>query len=211
VTQRVIVVATRSDHKLREIRQLVPPIAGIRLVDLGEAGIAWTPEEETIEAFETFEENALAKARFFHERSGLAVMADDSGLCVDALGGAPGVYSKRFSGRTDLLGQALDDANNRHLLESLAGTAADRSARYVCVIATIAADGTESLFRGTVEGAIAREPRGDQGFGYDPLFVIPDLGVSFGQLPAETKNAMSHRFDAVRKAVPWLEGLAKQA
>lgn len=205
-----VVVATRSHHKLREIRQLVSAIPGIRLVDLDDAGIAWSPEEETIEAFDSFEENALAKARFFHERCGLAILADDSGLCVDALGGAPGVFSKRFSGRSDLAGQALDDANNLRLLESLAAMDGPRTARYVCVIAAKAPDGSETIFRGTVEGSITEAPVGEGGFGYDPLFMVPSLGATFGQLPPEEKNCLSHRFDALRQAIPWLESLSAQ-
>ncbi len=205
-----VVVATRSHHKLREIRQLVPPIEGLRLIDLDDAGIPWSPEEETIEAFDTFEENALAKARFFHECSGLAILADDSGLCVDALGGAPGVLSKRFSGRPGLSGQALDDANNHHLLEMLATKDGPRTARYVCVIAAMAPDGSATMFRGTVEGIITQAPLGEGGFGYDPLFMLPSLDATFGELPAEVKNRLSHRFDAVRQAIPWLESLADQ-
>jgi XTP/dITP diphosphohydrolase len=211
ISETIVVVATRSHHKLREIRQLVPPIPGLRFIDLDEAGVPVTPGEDTIEAFETFEENALAKARWFHQITGLPVLSDDSGLCVDALNGAPGVFSKRFSGRNDLSGQALDNANNQHLLESLAGTPEPRTARYVCMIALVTADGTESLHRGSCEGEIVREAAGSGGFGYDPLFLIPQLGATLGQLPAEVKNSLSHRKHAVDRAAPMLREIGQAA
>lgn len=199
-----LVVATRSAHKLREIRQLAPPIPGLRVIDLEEAGIPWSPDEELIEVFDTFEENALAKARYFHRLCGLPVLADDSGLCVDALDGAPGVFSKRYSGRTDLSGQTLDDANNQRLLDALAEVPVPRTARYVCVVALVTADGAESLYRGTCEGQITRKPAGTGGFGYDPLFLIPHLGATLGQLPADVKNTLSHRRHAMEQATPSL-------
>lgn len=207
MSDTTVVVATRNHHKLREIRQLIPPLSGLHLVDPGEAGVEWSPEEESIEVFETFEENALAKARWFHRRTNLPVLADDSGLCVDALDGAPGVYSKRFSGRHDLSGQALDIANNESLLEALANVPEPRTARYVCVIAFVGRDGTESIHQGVCEGTIARTPDGSGGFGYDPLFVIPHLGATLGRLPASVKNTLSHRQHAVELTVPELRAL----
>src|SRR5690606_13237279 len=128
-----LLLATRSAGKLRELRPLFSG-AGYRVVDLAEAGIEPGAEEEALERYDTFERNALAKAHYFLARVGIATIADDSGLEVAALDGAPGVHSKRWSGRTDLDGQALDDANNEKLLASLRGTA-DRRARYVCAAA----------------------------------------------------------------------------
>lgn len=140
---------------------------------------------------ETFEENALAKARWFHRRTGMPTIADDSGLCVDALGGAPGVHSKRWSGRTDLEGQALDDVNNALLLSTLEG-ARTRRARYVCAAAYC--DGAREIVeRGETLGDIADLPRGSGGFGYDPYFLSDDLGRTFAEVSLEEKAAVSHR------------------
>jgi XTP/dITP diphosphohydrolase len=185
-----ILLATRSAGKLRELRPLFRD-AGLEVIDLDEAGIAESAAEADVESFETFEENALAKADYFFALSGLPTVADDSGLEVDALDGRPGVRSKRWSGRADLAGQALDDANNAKLLGELAGVA-NRAARYVCAAAFVA-DGTRLVRRGEVEGAIALEPSGDGGFGYDPYFVAREAGQSFGVLSREEKERISHR------------------
>jgi XTP/dITP diphosphohydrolase len=193
-----LVVATRSEHKLREIRELLDPLPGFRLLDLTEAGVPWTPEEEGVEAFSSFEENAAAKARFFAERSGLCVIADDSGLCVDALDGAPGVFSKRYSGRPDLSGLPLDLANNARLLENLGGVdPANRSGHYVCVVALARPGHATEFFHGTVHGRILQEPRGTGGFGYDPLFHFDPMNATFAEVPADAKNRVSHRAAAV--------------
>lgn len=203
-----LVVATRSRHKLGEIIELAGDIPGLEIVDLDAAGVEPSPDEESIEIFNTFEENALAKARYYAERAGGIVLADDSGISVDALGGEPGVRSKRFSGRADLEGQALDDANNELLLERLRDIPdRDRTARYVCVLALVTPD-REEIFRGTVEGTILRAPRGGGGFGYDPLFYLPFLEATFAELQPETKNRHSHRGDALRSALPALRALA---
>ncbi len=202
---REVVVATRSGDKLREIRQIFAVHPGLRVLGLDEAGVPESPEEEGIEAFSTFEENALAKARYFAARTSHLVFADDSGLAVDALGGAPGVWSKRFSGRSDLRGAALDRANNEALLERLSGVPeAERTGRYVCVVALVLPDGTEPLFRGECGGVILPAPRGTGGFGYDPLFYLPEEGRTFGELPMERKNELSHRGKAVRAAASWV-------
>jgi XTP/dITP diphosphohydrolase len=193
---RPYLLATRSSGKLRELTPLFAQ-AGIEVVSLEAAGIAESKDEDAIEAFPTFEENAIAKARYFHEKSGLATFADDSGLEVFALGGAPGVRSKRWSGRTDLSGQALDDANNAELLRAL-GPAADRRARYVCA-AALAADEGAIVRRGIVEGRIAEEGRGDNGFGYDPFFLSSELGVTFGEASLGQKERVSHRGRAFRE------------
>lgn len=166
--------------------------AGVDVLDLDAAGIEEAPEEDGLERFDTFEANALAKARYFHERSGLVTVADDSGLEVAALGGAPGVRSKRWSGRSDLAGAALDAANNACLEARLEGVP-DRRARYVCVAALVSPAG-ELIVRGEVAGALCQAPRGSAGFGYDPYFV-PDGGGgrTFAELTRGEKEALSHR------------------
>ena len=183
-------LATRSPGKLRELEPLFAG-EGIEVVTLDCAGIPESPDEAGIEMFSTFEENAFAKARHFRDLSGLATLADDSGLEVDALGGNPGVRSKRWSGRHDLPGIALDEANNAELLRALAGIS-DRSARYVCV-AALATSAGELARRGHVEGQILDAPRGLGGFGYDPLFFAPELGKTFGEASRVEKERVSHR------------------
>jgi XTP/dITP diphosphohydrolase len=201
-TERIptILIATRSEGKRRELLPLLAPL-GSRLLTLDDANIAPDPAEDAIEAHPTFEENALAKARWFHQRSGLPCIADDSGLSVDALGGAPGVRSKRWSGRDDLDGGALDAANNAKLLESLAAADAagqrGRGARYVCVGAYVDA-AREVVRRGETVGFIVDEPRGSGGFGYDPHFWSPELGATFGEATMEAKAEVSHRGRAMR-------------
>jgi len=195
VTPPVLLVATRSAGKLRELRSLVAE-AGFRARSLDEALIAATPEEERLEAFDTFEENARAKARFFLARSGgVPVLAEDSGLVVEALGGAPGVRSKRWSA-SPLSGPALDEANNRALLDALA-TGTDRRAKYVCV-AVLAFPGGEVCARGESAGRILRAPCGTNGFGYDPLFLSDELAITFAEAAPEEKARVSHRGRAVR-------------
>lgn len=196
-----LLVATRSAHKLREIREILPPLPGIELVDLTAAGLAPSPEEDAVEAFDSFAENALAKAGYFAARSGLPVLADDSGLCVDALGGAPGVRSKRFAGRADLSGAALDQANNQLLLDRLRGVPPEqRSAHYQCAVALVDAGGREVVREGWCHGRILEAPRGSGGFGYDPLFYVPELAATFAEVDATEKNRVSHRAAAVRAA-----------
>lgn len=171
--------------------------AGFDVVDLVAAGIPETPEEADLEHADTFEENALAKARHFFRRSGLPAIADDSGLEVVALGGAPGVRSKRWSERDDLQGQALDDANNALLLARLE-RATDRSARYVCAAAYC--DGVAGFVeRGESAGVIISQPRGTGGFGYDPYFESVELGRTFAEVSREEKSRVSHRGRAFAK------------
>jgi XTP/dITP diphosphohydrolase len=171
--------------------------AGIPVVDLEEVGLRPDPLEDDIEKGATFEENAIAKARYFFERLQRPVVADDSGLEVRALGNQPGVRSRRWSGRSDLVGQALDDANNSRLLSELARQA-DRGARYVCVATYVAGD-MEVSRRGETEGLILEAPRGDHGFGYDPYFFSLELGKTFGQASGREKEAVSHRGRAFRE------------
>ena len=183
-------IATRSAGKIRELRALFAA-AGVPASDLAAEGIAERPEEDGLETAATFEENALAKARYFQRRLGVPVVADDSGLEVLALGGAPGVLSKRWSGVTTLTGQALDDANNALLLDRLRAHD-DRRARYVCAAAYCDAE-REVVVRGEVAGRITREPRGTGGFGYDPYFESDELRRTFGEVTMEEKARVSHR------------------
>lgn len=189
-SELVLLIATRSVGKLWELRPMLER-HGLRAVDLAEAGVAAREEEDAIEEYESFEENAAAKAAYFHSLTGLATVADDSGLEVLALGGRPGVRSKRWAGRADLAGRALDAANNAKLLAELAAHD-DRRARYVCAAAYVGADGM-LVERGEVSGRILLEPRGTEGFGYDPLFEVSGLGRTFAELEREEKAGWSHR------------------
>ena len=204
MTRETILIATRSVGKLRELRPLLAD-AGYGAKDLTEAGILERPEEDSLECFATFEENALAKARYFFDRSvGLPVLADDSGLEVEALGGRPGVRSKRWSGRSELHGQALDDANNAMLLASL-GEELNRRARYVCAAVFVDERGAV-VRRGETCGEIVMAPCGSGGFGYDPYFLSVELGRTFGEATAEEKASVSHRARAVRSLLVALHG-----
>ena len=194
-----VLLATRSEGKLRELLPMLEA-AGLRGVTLRAAGIVVAPGEDTIECFDTFEENALAKARWFSARAGgIAVLADDSGLSVDVLGGAPGVRSKRWAATSGLDGLALDAANNAKLVCELRA-ASDRTARYVCV-AAVAWPGGEVMARGECVGTILDAPAGTGGFGYDPYFHSAELGVSFGEASVAAKERVSHRGRAVRAAL----------
>lgn len=197
-------LATRSGGKLRELRPLFEA-AGIEVVDLVDLHIEETAAEDALEVFETFEQNALAKARYFHDLTGRPTFADDSGIAVDALQGRPGVHSKRWSGRTDLSGQALDDENNRLLIAALAN-AADRRARYVCAAAFVD-DERELVCLGEVHGRVLDQPRGANGFGYDPYFLADELGVTFGEASREMKERVSHRGRAFRALLANVRGI----
>lgn len=205
-----LLVATRSVGKLRELTPMLLA-AGYTPIDLETAGIAEAPVEDAIEAHESFEANALAKARHFHAISGLPTLADDSGLCVDALGGRPGVRSKRWSERPDLVGQALDDANNAVLQRALASALAEhpiggtRAAGYVCAAAYVDDDG-ELVRRGETRGQIVESPRGTGGFGYDPYFLSDELALTFAEVSREAKGEVSHRARAVRAILAALAG-----
>lgn len=196
---RPVLVATRNPGKLRELAPLLAE-AGFEPIDLAAAAIPESADEDAVEAFETFEENALAKARHFARLApGLPVLADDSGLAVAALAGAPGVRSKRWSGRADLKGPELDAANNERLLAELAG-GGDPTAAYVCAAAWV--DGAREIVRrGEVQGRIVTDGRGGAGFGYDPYFWSTELGRTFGESTREEKARVSHRARAVRAVV----------
>jgi len=199
-----LLIATRSAGKLRELRELFAR-AGLDVVDLTQAGVAPSAVEDDLEVADTFEDNALAKARYFAELTRRAVIADDSGLEVAALGGRPGVRSKRWSGRTELAGLPLDAANNARLIDELRGLT-NRDARYVCVAALVD-HGAERTFRGTAEGVILEEPRGTDGFGYDPYFFSSELGKTFGEASLVEKEGVSHRGRAFRALI---EGLRER-
>ena len=199
---QTVVLATRSAGKLRELRPIFASV-GVRVLDLTEAGVDETSAEAAIEAFDTFEENALAKARYFFERcGGLDVVADDSGLVVDALGDEPGVRSKRWSERTDLSGHLLDEANNERLMSQMKGIH-DRRARFVCAAAWRGREG-ETVVRGEVRGRIEDRASGAHGFGYDPYFFSEELGMTLADATTEQKRSVSHRgraFDALVDAL----------
>jgi XTP/dITP diphosphohydrolase len=191
---RAILLATRSGGKLRELRPIFAS-AGLSVIDLNEAGIAETSDEDGIESFDTFEENARAKAAFFHARSGLPAVADDSGLVVDVLGGAPGVRSKRWSGSA-AIGHGVDEANNAKLLSSLHDKE-NRAAGYVCAACYV--DGDEVLSAlGETRGRIVMTRSGEGGFGYDPYFFSDELGMTFGEATIAAKEMVSHRGRAFR-------------
>ncbi len=198
-----VLLATRSAGKLRELREIFSSF-GLEAVDLSAIGIAESEAEDGLERYETFEDNALAKARYFFDLSGgLPTFGDDSGMCVDALGGEPGVYSKRWSGRADLTGKSLDAANNAKLVARMQDALrrdpahhTDRG-RYVCVAAFKDSAG-EVLRRGEIEGRVLTNPRGSGGFGYDPYFEAPDLGGTFAESTIENTAASSHRARAFR-------------
>ncbi len=184
---RRIVLASSNPGKIREIRAVLAPLA-IEVVPQSHYGVPETGEPHT-----TFIENALAKARNACVHAGLPALADDSGICVDALGGAPGVQSARFAGEPK-----SDERNNQRLLELLAQSE-DRRAHYYCVIALMrhADDPQPVLAEGEWHGEILRAPRGGFGFGYDPLFLDPQLGRSGAELPMADKNRVSHRGKAL--------------
>ncbi len=186
-----LVLASGNPGKLREFQQLCEPL-GLTLLSQAALGIAEAEEPHC-----TFIENALAKARHASRASGLPAFADDSGICVNALGGAPGVHSARFA---DAAGdrEAQDARNNAKLMASLAGKG-DLGAHYVCVIALVRhADDPEPLIaEGRWHGKIIDTPRGDGGFGYDPYFFLPALNKTAAELPAAEKNKISHRGKAL--------------
>ncbi|AFM43201.1 non-canonical purine NTP pyrophosphatase, rdgB/HAM1 family [Desulfosporosinus acidiphilus SJ4] len=193
-----IILATQNEGKVRELRDLIADeeIEVVSLRDLPES-------EEVEENGETFAENAAIKARAAVQRTGLIALADDSGLEVDALKGAPGVFSARFAGEPK-----DDERNNEKLLELLETIPEDkRTARFRCALVIAAPNGEEYLTEGRVEGKILRQPRGTDGFGYDPLFLVPELGRTLAELTLTEKNNLSHRAQAFRKAIPILKDL----
>jgi XTP/dITP diphosphohydrolase len=195
-----LIVATRNDHKLRELAEVLD---GVELVPLA-ARIELPPEDG-----ETFDQNALIKARAAHEAGGGAVIADDSGIEARGLGGRPGVRSARYAG------EAASDAENLELLLREVGEAGDRRVTYVCALALVEADGAEHVFWGRCAGQLAREPRGSGGFGYDPAFLPDDAAAGDNRTMAELepaeKHAISHRGRAARELARHLGPASKAA
>jgi len=196
-----ILLATRNAGKLRELRELLTAASAPGVVWRGLHEFPTVPDAP--ETGQTLAENARAKALYYATATGLLTLADDSGLEVDALGGAPGVYSARYAGTP-----RDDAANNRKLVAALAGVPLEqRTARFRCAMA-LAEPGRVLLeSSGAVEGLIIDEPRGHNGFGYDPHFLLPDLKKTVAELPAEQKNALSHRGRAARALLPQLMAL----
>ncbi|MBQ9534665.1 MAG: RdgB/HAM1 family non-canonical purine NTP pyrophosphatase [Clostridia bacterium] len=181
-----IIIASNNEKKLCELEAILGS-AGMELINLAQAGISSQPEETGA----TFEENALIKARAACAEGGLPAVADDSGLEVYALDGAPGVYSARYGGGSDSDRVSL-------LLENMRGVPEDeRGGRFVSVMACVLPDGTEFCVRGECEGRILAERRGTGGFGYDPVFFVEEYGQTFAEMPAELKNRISHRARAI--------------
>ncbi len=195
-----LIIASNNTHKLTEIKAILGGLFD-EILSMREAGI----EHETVEDGETFLDNARKKAREIAALSGCCALADDSGLCVDALGGAPGIFSARFCGV-----HGDDKANNRLLLEKLEGVE-DRSAHYTAAVVLARPDGSEVAAEGYLYGRIGYEEIGTGGFGYDPLFILPDRGCTTAQLSPEEKNAISHRANALHLLVEKLraEGAAE--
>lgn len=187
-----VVIATSNPGKIREIARLLDGL-GIEIVAQSEFGVPDADETGT-----TFAENSLIKARHAAEATGLPAIADDSGLSVDALDGAPGVYSARYAG------DAGDEANNDKLLAALEGTDR-RAAAFHCVATYVEPGGEPLVAEGEWRGEILHERRGEGGFGYDPLFFVPECGRSSAELPADEKNARSHRGQALRKLAELIE------
>lgn len=183
-----MIFATTNQGKVREIKAILGDI-GEDILSLKEAGIS----ADIVEDGSTFEENAIIKAKAIMELTGQLVLADDSGLEVDAMNKEPGIYSARFMGE-----DTPYEEKNRAIIERLEGVEGDaRSARFVCVIAAAFPDGEVITTRGTIEGVIAKEPAGTNGFGYDPIVYVPEYGMTTGQMEPEQKNAISHRGKAL--------------
>ncbi len=196
-----VIIATKNEGKAKEFRQLLASF-GYETVSLTEAGI----NAEIVEDGETFEENAHIKAKAVHNLTGLPVIADDSGLEVEFLGGAPGIYSARYAGEN-----ATDEQRNQKLLDEMQGADTPlRGARFVCAIYFIGEEGKEYCVTGTLEGFIGFEPMGEGGFGYDPLFMI-DEDTSLAMMESEEKNRISHRARAMQKLAEELQKNEKES
>jgi len=181
-----IILASNNKDKVKEVKEI---LKGYAIISMKEAGIDVDIEENGT----TFEENALIKARAIMKLTGQITMADDSGLEIDYLNKAPGVYSARFMGH-----DTSYDIKNKALIQKLEGVkGSDRSGRFVCAIAVCFPDGREIVKRGTMEGLIAEEIKGDNGFGYDPIVYLPEYGKTSGELAPEEKNKISHRGKAL--------------
>ena len=186
--EQKIVFATGNEGKMREVRLILQDL-GFPVLSMKEAGVSLGIEENGT----TFAENAMIKARAVWEKTGGIVLADDSGLVVDYLGGEPGVYSARYLGE-----DTSYEIKNQAIIDRLADAKEEeRTARFVSAIAAVLPDGSELVTEGTVEGLIAHEPAGNGGFGYDPIFYLPEYGVTSAEIPIEKKNEISHRGKAL--------------
>lgn len=184
-----IILATGNENKVREIRQIMEG-CDIELISMKEAGVF----EDIIEDGTTFEENAVIKARTIAAKSGMLTLADDSGLEIDFLDKAPGIYSARFMGENTSYSE-----KNSAILDKLSDVPDDkRTARFVCAVAAVWPDGKYETVRATMEGIIAHKAAGENGFGYDPIFFLPEYGCTSAELSPEDKNAISHRGKAFR-------------
>ena len=191
-----LLVATGNPGKLKEIRRLLAD-SSLEIVGLD----VYPDLPEVVEDGDTFEANACKKARQMADATGCLTLADDSGLVVEALGGAPGVISARYAG-TD----GDDDANNRKLMQAMQDVPDDqRKAAFHCVMALAEPGGRCRTFEGRISGVLLREPRGEGGFGYDPYFLVPEYGKTTSELPLDIKNRISHRGHALRKVLPVLK------
>lgn len=192
-----VILASQNRHKLAEIQAILSQY-DMELVLQSDLGL----QIDVDETGTSFEENSELKARAVMEASGLPAIADDSGLCVDVLGGEPGIYSARY-GAPDCV---TDRDRLNFLLKNMQGIRSEeRTARFVCVITLLWPDGRKLTARGSCEGLISFEPRGEDGFGYDPVFYVPSYGCTFAQMGAEKKNAISHRANALRRLEQMLQ------
>lgn len=182
-----LIIASNNKHKIYEIKKILGDKFD-QILSAREAGI----DHETVEDGSTFLENAAKKAREISEISGQCALADDSGICVDLLGGAPGIYSARYSGE-----HGNDEENNRLILKNL-GDSEERGAHYVCAMVLAYPDGSQVSAEGYMYGSITKEPRGNAGFGYDPLFVPVGESRTVAEMTDEEKNAISHRANALK-------------
>lgn len=193
-----MVAATNNKGKLAELVSILSNL-GIEVISLDEAGF----NEEIIESGKTFEENALIKAETVMRKTGLSAIGDDSGLEIDALNGEPGIYSARY---------AEPGKRKKTVLEKLQGVPEEkRTARFVCAIACVLSNGEKIVTKGTCEGIIINECRGEGGFGYDPIFYVPEYSQTFAEMPLELKNSISHRAKAIRLMVEKLKGRLNDA
>lgn len=191
-----MIFATGNENKMVEIREILGDLP-LEILSMKQAGIRADIEENGT----SFEENALIKAREVCRLAGEMVLADDSGLEIDYLNGEPGIYSARYMGENTSY-----RVKNKNLMERLEGVPNEkRTARFVCAIAAVFPDGKELVVRGTVEGIIGYEERGENGFVYDPIFYLPERGLTTAELPPEEKNSISHRGNALRKMKELLE------
>lgn len=200
--EKRIIFATGNEGKMKEIRMILADL-GVSVLSMKEAGVS----ADIVEDGKTFEENAAIKAETIRDLTGAIVLADDSGLEIDYLGGEPGIYSARYMGE-----DTSYDIKNQNLLDRLEGVPDEkRTARFVCAICAALPDGRKLTTRGTIEGIIGHGISGENGFGYDPIFWLPEYGCSTAELSPEKKNELSHRGKALRAIKEQLREILKEA